>query len=586
MGRAQRNALAWKAPGDWRTPRRCRAPARGLGRAIHACPPMVALVASGLFRQDRPVNGFVSIWSERRRQALAAVGGLMMAAAFPKLNVAGLAWVAPGVILWAALGARSPFRVGCMGGLAFYLAALHWLVFIPVTFYPILGWLALGAYLALLPATWCWICAKTFSGESWWRCQVWAWFGAVVWVALEMVQARLFSGMPWTPLGVSQHRFLPLIQIASFTSVYGVSFLVVWFSLALMLSLRGLLREPTNRLAWLSNLVLPMFAVAAVWCFGLTATMGRPIASQRIKVALVQPSIPQQMIWSDDASAERFQAVLKLSTLAQATKPQLLIWPEAAVPSLPRWDTNLWRSITNHVVAGGVWLIMGADDVVPRSPTEEDWFNSSFLISPRGEMVASYHKRRLVIFGEYIPLVHWLPFMKWLTPIGSGFAEGDRVVPFVIPELGVRTATLICFEDIFPHYVREYVAPDTDFLVNITNDGWFRESAAHWQQAANAAFRSVENRVPLVRCANNGLSCWIDETGAMHEVWFGDSKNIYAPGVKTAQIPLLGGAKREPTFYNRHGDWFGWSCVALTAAFLVFHLSSVILRRTQAAAKG
>jgi apolipoprotein N-acyltransferase len=280
------------------------------------------------------------------------------------------------------------------------------------------------------------------------------------------------------------------------------------------------------------------------------------------------------MIWDDKASAARFAEVLALSTRAFATKPDLVIWPEAAVPSLPRWDTNLWDLLSNHVVASGAWLIMGADDAQARGKVETDYFNSSFLISPRGEMTARYHKRRLVIFGEYIPLVDWLPFVKWLTPITGGFAAGHAPVPFEMPDRGVRTATLICFEDIFPHGVPEYATPDTDFLVNITNDGWFGEGAAHWQQAAGAVFRAVENGLPLVRCANNGLSCWIDETGGMHEVYFPDSPNIYRAGIKTAEVPILpAGQRRPPTFYNRHGDGFGWGCVAVAGGFALWQLA-------------
>ena len=520
------------------------------------------------------MNSFTSTWSERRRLAGGLAGGLMLAAAFPKIGVAGLAWVAPGVILLAALGARSPFRMGYAAGLAFHLAALHWLLFIPVRFYPILGWLALAGYLALFPATWCWLCARAEGGaDSWVRRTAWALFCAVAWVGLEMVQARLFTGFPWNLLSESQYRLLPLIQIASVTGEYGVTFLVVWFAASLLLLARGLAREPANRTAWMGNIILPMLAGAVLYAAGLAKMLHEPRSDRAITIALVQPSIPQKLIWAESAGAARFEEVLKLSTRAFATKPDLVIWPEAAVPSLPRWDTNLWRAITNHVVDGGAWLILGADDAVPRGPKEEDYYNSSFLVSPRGELAATYRKRRLVIFGEYVPLVRWLPFVKWLTPISGGFTPGDGPVPFDIPELAARMKVLICFEDVFPHGVPEYVTPDTDFLVNITNDGWFGEGAAHWQQAANAVFRAVENGLPLVRCANNGLSCWIDASGGMHEVYFGDSPDIYQAGIKTMRVPLLpGGHTRPPTFYNQHGDWFGWGCVGVAGGFALWQL--------------
>jgi apolipoprotein N-acyltransferase len=194
-------------------------------------------------------------------------------------------------------------------------------------------------------------------------------------------------------------------------------------------------------------------------------------------------------------------------------------------------------------------------------------FNSSFLVSPKGHLVASYRKRRLVIFGEFIPFARWLPFLESWTGMGS-FTPGKEPTPFRVPDLHFKTAVLICFEDVFPHEVRDHVEPDTDFLLNLTNNGWFGESAAQWQHAANAVFRAVENGLPLVRCANNGLSCWVDARGQMHDVFFSGSRDIYGAGFKLVPVPLLGGRSRTPTFYTKHGDVFGWSCLAW-AAFLV-----------------
>ena len=161
-----------------------------------------------------------------------------------------------------------------MAGLAQYLASLYWLLLIPVTGYPILGWVALSAYCALYPATWVWlISAQTHPqplqrrganldaradssppgrGQGWVYRTAWSLTGAAIWVALEMLVGRLFSGFPWLFIGNSQFQLLPLIQIASVTGVYGVSFLVVWVSLSLFSAALEILRQPTNRQAWLS----------------------------------------------------------------------------------------------------------------------------------------------------------------------------------------------------------------------------------------------------------------------------------------------------------------------------------------------
>ena len=130
---------------------------------------------------------------------------------------------------------------------------------------------------------------------------------------------------------------------------------------------------------------------------------------------------------------------------------------------------------------------------------------------------------------------------------------------------------LICFEDVFPHLTRTSLDDDTDILLNLTNNGWFGKSAAQWQHAAAAVFRAIENGRPLVRCANNGLSCWVDAAGGMHDVYFPGTNDIYGVGYKIVQIPLLGKQKPAPTFYHRHGDVFGWSCLGLGAFVFLVH---------------
>ena len=528
----------------------------------------------------------------RSRYVPAALAGLLLAAAFPGVGIAGCAWVAPALMLAAAWNTTGleRFRLGFVAGLGFYLAALYWLWLIPVTGYPILGWLALSAYLALYPATWVWLLAGKIGAGSWARRTLWSLAGAAIWVALEMIVSRLFSGFPWLILGNSQFRLLPLIQIAAVTGVYGVSFLAVWVSLSLCSATVALLRQPTNRYAWLGEIILPLGVLVGGFAFGMGRLREATLEAPTFRVTLIQPSIPQTMIWNQSENTNRFRQVVELSVRALTNETDLLLWPEAA---LPQFDEASFITITNLVRAQRVWMILGADESQWRNPPaskdDYDVFNSAFLFDPEGRLLTTYRKQKLVIFGEYIPLIRWLPFIKWFTPITGGFTAGDQPVPFALersaPALRstnaesqpaerelrapIRIATLICFEDVFPHLVPEYVKDDTDFLVNLTNDGWFGEGAEQWQHAASAAFRAVENRVPLVRCCNNGLTCWIDSRGVMRQVFRDANGSVYGAGAMTVQIPVLTpGEKRAPTFYNRHGDWFGWSCVAVLAVVL------------------
>ena len=474
------------------------------------------------------------------------------------------------------------FRIGYFSGMVFYLASLCWLLLIPyrwlgIPFGPAAGWLALGAYLALYPAVWVWLMTR-FAPETWSQRAAWALLGGIAWVGLEMVVARLFSGFPWNPLGASQYKLTPLIQVASITGVYGVSFLVVWTSLSLFSAARAMLRVPHLRSIWAGELILPLLVVAIIFNLGLRLLRNIPEAPEKtIRVALVQPSIPQTLIWDAGSSDERFAGLLKLSRQAVSLRVDLLIWPEAAVPKLLRYDRPTFDAVTGLARENKIWMIIGADDAEPRQGAEgkgeNEFSNSSFLISPDGKLMERYRKRNLVIFGEYIPLARWLPFLKWFTPIEGGFTPGDRVVPFEMPNLGATTAVLICFEDVFPWCARDAASTNTQFLVNLTNDGWFGEGAAQWQHAISGLFRAVENRVALVRSCNNGLTCWIDAHGRIRQILRNEAGSPYAPGVMHFELPLKNNDQPgQRTFYNQHGDLFGGMCFAVTALLIVLKL--------------
>jgi apolipoprotein N-acyltransferase len=523
---------------------------------------------------------------------MAALAGLLLSASFAPWEIGGAAWAGPGLMLFCGLGQRGgrAFRLGFVAGLVHFLSSLYWLVAMPFTWHgiplaPALAWMALSAYCGLYCGLWVWFCWRIFPVEpgepeyslvaavdqflsvAWRRRVGWAVLCATGWTALEMARGRILSGFPWNFLGASQYTLLPLIQIASITGVYGVSFVIVWFSVAVGGALLILVRRPSTAAIW-GQTALPLLTLCLMVAYGMTKIFRIPAPSREIKVALIQPSIPQTLIWDVKENAARFQHVIALSEKALASHPDLLIWPESAVPD---FGPENERAIAQLLASHPVWLIFSGDSAEPLPSGETAEFNSSFLVSPSGVTEAAYHKRRLVIFGEYIPLIRWLPFLKWLTPIGSGYTPGGRAVPFNMPGLSAKTSVLICFEDIFPNEARDHVEEDTDFLINLTNDGWFGDGAAQKQQAASALFRAIENGVPLIRCANNGLTCWIDAQGRLREIQDAGG-SIYGPGYITPEIPLRGPGQRERTIYNRYGDWFGWSCCAASGAFLLFAL--------------
>jgi apolipoprotein N-acyltransferase len=549
------------------------------------------------------VKNFFATPFLRSRYLLAVFAGLVWTAAFPTIGIAGFAWVAPGLMVACALATPrgEAFRIGYVAGVAHYLSMLYWLLLIPyrwhgIPFGPALGWLALGAFLALFPATWVWLAtpgrrsptqSSNTSGQphsapeelgrvlprNWFLRSFWMLSGAAAWVALEMFLARIFGGFAWDLLGVSQYRMTPLVQVSSVTGVYGLSFLAVWVSLSLVSAGVMMITRPVARSVWIGEVFVPVITVAVLFNVGLRQVRQQPVAHRELRLTLVQPSIPQTLIWDSANDPQRLQDLIHLSEQALTNQTDLLVWPEASVPKMLRYDKETFDGITGLARRHHVWMIVGSDDAEPHRDSaghkEPDYFNSSFLISPEGELVERYIKRSLVMFGEYVPLHDWLPFLKYLTPIEGGFTPGTRTTPFDLKPLAVKAQVLICFEDTFPQLARTELKPDIDFLVNLTNDGWFGEGAAQWQQAATGLFRAVENHLPLVRCSNNGLTCWVDARGVLRDVFVDSTGNPYGKGFLTIQLPLESpGQLHALTFYTRHGDWFGWMCVLVGIALL------------------
>lgn len=524
------------------------------------------------------LRSFLNELFVRSGYLIAIVAGLLLAITFPRANFAGGAWIAPGLLAFAAskkVGGDA-FRAGYIAGLSFWLVSLYWLLEIPYTWHSIplgpgAGWLALCAVIALFTGAWTWAIAAfpRRMTEFWAGRFLWTIGGAAAWVALEMIRARFLGGFPWDNLGASQYKMIPLIQIASVTGIYGVSFLVVWTSLSLYSAVRMIAAKPQHRFAWQPEIFPPLLAVAILFAAGGFKVKQLSPTLITLRVALVQPSIPQNLIWDENANATRFQQLLQLSEAALTNnKVDLLVWPESAVPAL---DETTYPAITNLAYKHHVWIIFNSDDAAPRpnatNEYDNDYFNAAFLVGPDGVLRFNeiYHKQKLVMFGEYVPLA-WLPFLKWFTPITGGFKAGTNAVQFDLENFNVKASPLICYEDMFPQVARKAAAGGADFLINLTNDGWFGQSAEQWQHEVSAIVRAVEDGVPLVRCCNNGITCWIDAHGRQREIFRDAAGAVYGQGTMVFDLPIQ---THSPTFYTRHGDWFGWSCVGITILLLL-----------------
>lgn len=483
--------------------------------------------------------------------ALSAASGLALGAAFLPWVPGALAWIAF-VPLLVALerrlegGAplRDCFRLGYAGGFAFFLAGTHWIallsdVAMTVPALKYVGWVLAAAYLGLF-----WGLAAT--GAAWLsrRSGVGAcWTFAVMLVLLEWVRGSGDIGFPWFQPGYTQHA-LPSLGLSAAGGVFGVT---VW-----VLVLNALATS-----LWRRRTVPAAFAFVAVLAAGLGAGafLRGPAYTRdgaRPRVALVQGFIPGEEKWSGKHQKEILARFLELSdsalTVARAqggAKPAMVVWPETATGSYLRKQLDQSIEVARWSARTGAAVFSGYADYSYDENGEPQPWNAAGIWNPEGRLSPTYAKRHLVPFGERMPFQWLVPALGKVDFGQAEWAQGKG--PVVFDGAIGKFSSLICFESIFPELARADVHAGSRCLVIVTNDEWFGESAAVFQHAAMAPFRAVENGVPLLRCANTGITEVIDASGRVVS-----RAPAFRPAVLVEEVPL---ARGGATPYSRTGDW-------------------------------
>jgi apolipoprotein N-acyltransferase len=487
--------------------------------------------------------------------ALAAGSGLLLAASFPVIEFPLLAWIAL-VPLLLALKGQTPkkgFWLGGISGIVFFAGTIHWVTnsvhyygnipVIPASLITLL----LAAYLALYPA----LFAAAVVRIGLHRPTLLFIAAPAIWTALELARTYVFSGFPWSLLGYSQYKTLPVIQIADITGVYGVSFLIVLVNTAVA----GIILD-RRKIAGIAAATLLM---ALVLGYGY-ARLSAPDGPGRITISVVQGNIEQDKKWDPAYQQETIQVYKKLTREALLQKPDLVIWPETSTPFYflgkdPK-ESRFTTDLREFVKENGVPLLFGSPTYEIRQPKTVILRNSAFLLSNDGEVAARYDKFHLVPFGEYVPLKSVLFFVEKMVQAVGDFAAGNAYTVMSVPAPGsappvATLSTVICYEIIFPDLVRKFVGRGAGIVTTITNDAWFGRTSAPYQHFSMAVFRAIENRVPVARAANTGVSGFIDAKGQVLV-----SSDIFTQAHLTRS--LVPGMTRS--FYTRFGDLFSYLC--------------------------
>jgi apolipoprotein N-acyltransferase len=517
-----------------------------------------------------------------RRFLLASLTGLLYPLCFPGYDQAWLAWIVlvPLHLALMELSPRRAFWIGWITGVIAFAGTMFWVV----TAMHLYGKMPLVIAYAvmLLLATYLGLYIGIYSvGLVWLRHRLpGAGFlpGPFLWVALELLRTYAFSGLPWGLLGYSQSTWIPVIQIADITGVYGVSFSLVLINVALTEIVVWRLRERrapvahphTGSPASLSPDPFPWGPAGAA---GLTVLVVLGYGAIRLgssdtqtsvralTIGVVQPNVDQAQKWDEAFRRETMDRYIRL-TRQVGPHSDLVIWPEAATPFVFERELPYRLELAALAHAQGAPILFGSPALRYYASGRPYLLNSAYLFSSDGEILGRYDKQHLVPFGEYIPLRTLLFFLDKLVEGIGDFEAGTVPTVLTLPamngqraDLDARFGVVICFEVIFPNLVREFVREGANLMVTITNDAWFGESIAPYQHFGMVVFRAVENHVAFARAANTGISGFIDPYGRILE-----TTPLFREAAIQRSIPL----GRGPTFYSSYGDLFAYGCVIIT----------------------
>ncbi|HSL81719.1 MAG TPA: apolipoprotein N-acyltransferase [Thermoanaerobaculia bacterium] len=474
-------------------------------------------VAGGGARRPRPGRlARLAPW------LLAPAAGALWAACFAREPLGLAPWLALAplfLLLAAARGRRAAFGLGWLHGTAFWLVSIPWIAPTLETFGGLAPWLsvlllgALALYLGLFNGLFGALGLPLQRAGGWP-----ALLGLPgLWVALEWLRGWLLTGFPWNLAGYAWTGVPGALPLAAWVGVWGVGFLAVAANAAVALAAvrRSLL--PAAPVLLSALLLLPVagrYAAAPGPAPGLGAE-GPGALPAGAPVAIVQPAIYNQVVYDPAATREGYERLFRLSEEACDRPGALVVWPESAAwPFELGRDPAFARDVEAFVEETGCPLLLnstrrvGGDGVL--------YYNSAYLVAPRGGEPARYDKRHLVPFGEYVPLAGVFSFIDSLARSAGDYtaAEELRLLPWGRNELG----TAICFEVIFPGEVADLVRAGATVLVTITNDAWYGDTWAPWQHFRAAQWRAAETRRPMLRAAITGVSGVIDADGSVRQV--------------------------------------------------------------------
>jgi len=454
---------------------------------------------------------------------------------------------------------KESFRVGYLVGLIWSAGTVFWIGH--ATIIGVIGaiiWISF--YFAFFSLLYIWLFSRIGKAAIW----------AIpfIWVSLELLALVGPMAFPWNSLAYTQTYYPILIQYSSVTGMYGITLWIILLNIVIYKLIKSFRYK--KKVIVFSSVIIFLIVLPIV--YGLFIRTKEFNSKKRLKISLIQGNIDPYQKWTPGFIDNNFSIYKDLTIKASHENPELIVWPETAAPCFLRYQ-RYYRYIVSTLVKNfNTPILTGTIDYKWTDSNSIKRYNSAFLFKPGTRKIESYNKHRLVPFSERVPLVDKLPFIYNMAKIldldiGNYF-PGDSAAVFKIKnfynDTMIKFSTVICYDSVFPYLVRKFICNGAQFIVIITNDGWFGEISGPYQHAQIAVLRAIENRVWIVRCANTGISEFIDPFGRIVK-----KTKISERAVITQSIHI----NRNKTFFSRHGKYFVYIILLIDLFILIIAFS-------------
>jgi len=438
------------------------------------------------------------------RPYLVVFSAVLTFLSFPPFPFGPLIFISLVPLLYAidGLAPHRAFKFGFLWGVIFFLGLVYYIGWVTVP-----GMIATVLIMALIPATAFWIYSRLVVR--------WPYLALAFIPAHFLTWNWLFTksdlNYPWGDFGYSLSYYLPLVQAADIGGVYLISLAIIVVNLLIFASISSRFTKNEGR-AVLPRLVAAMI-ILSLYLYGdmRITDLRKETATKEVAVGLIQGNITKDIKWDRGSLEISFDRYLSLSRKAVDDGAELLIWPETALPTYLAQEPQNMARITTFVDSIGVPLLTGVVYYRTDPLGGYIFYNSAILLEPGRPGYQLYSKVHLVPMSEKIPFSGKIRKLKDIELGQANFSSGDSMTVFNLDNIDF--STLICFESAFPGYTRQFTRLGAKFLVVITNDMWFGRTSLFEQHAMMAVLRAIENRLPIVRAANTGISMAIDKTG-------------------------------------------------------------------------